>query len=120
MGVDIGKAQWSYSGFGEFRRRLAAAEGIDLGRMAGFGLPADEATPWDAVSTPLRPLLDHSDCDGDLSPEECAQVAPRLAEICESWPEAGDLVQDYDRRGGLVLAEEMRAAATAGRRLEFH
>lgn len=118
MGVRIGKAQWSYTGFNAFRARLAREEGLDLHLMHGFG----GDMPWDETVTPLRPLLDHSDCDGDLSPEECAQIAPRLTEICQSWEnvEFGDDPQlYYDRSNGLLLAEEMRRAVTAGERLEF-
>lgn len=44
---------------------------------------------WDDLATPttLRPLLDHSDCEGEMTPEECAQVAPRLAEIVRTLQE---------------------------------
>lgn len=119
IGVDMGIAQWSYGGFSRFRRLLAAEEGIDLDRMAGFGLPADEATPWNTVTTPLHPLLDHSDCDGELSPEECAQVAPRLKEICEAWSEDDDPPIAYDRSAGLALVAEMNKAVAEGRPLVF-
>lgn len=107
MGVRIGDAQWSYAGFNEFRRRLAREEGIDLDRMVGFGLPAEEAIPWESVTTSLRPLLGHSDCDGDLSPSECSQVAPRLEAICRSWTGDDDLAKVYDRQKGLTLVREI-------------
>lgn len=109
MGVSIGKAQWSYHGFSAFRQELARLEGIELEEMQGFG----GQRPWDEYATDLRPLLDHSDCDGDLSPEECAQVWPRLAKLVSR------LSRDYDRVSAAALVESMRAAAESGRRLEF-
>lgn len=123
MGIDFShtKAQWAYSGFNRFRRALAKHEGIDLDAMEGFR-PYDDPTwvgkPWDSVTTALKPLLDHSDCDGELSPEDCATVAPRLRKVIEAvWPAGFDY--SYDRRAGLLLAEGMEAAAAAGEPLEF-
>lgn len=120
MGVDFShcEAQWAYSGFGRFREAIAKHEGIDLTQMQGFQRYGDERPriDWDTITTPLKPLLDHSDCDGELTPEECAQVAPRLREVIEAvWP-----TDCYDRRSGLELVTGMEAAAAAGENLEFY
>jgi len=56
----------------------------------------------------------HSDCDGELSPEDCAQVAPRLLELIKNWPD-----DDYDKREARVLAEGMLECAEAKEALEF-
>lgn len=109
MGVNIGRSQWAYGLFAEFRRELAALEGFELGEMRGF----DGERSWDEVTTPLAPFLNHSDCDGDLSPEECAQVWPRLADLLPLLP------QEYDRINGAGLVEDMRECAASGQRLEF-
>lgn len=117
--------QWSYGGFDRFRTRLAASEGFVLDEMQGFsngryfedGYVAGTRL-WDEVTTALKPLLNHSDCDGELSPEECAQVAPRLRQIVEGW-DPDDARFDYDRRSGLALADCMEACAQAGEKLEF-
>lgn len=121
MGLDFSHtdAHFSYGGFDRFREALAEHEGIKLRDMAGFCAPwrgddpqTHPSLPWDAIDTPLKPLLNHSDCDGDLSPEECAQIAPRLRQvIAELWPEGHE--------NGLALAEAMEVAAAAGERLEF-
>jgi hypothetical protein len=120
MGVSIGKAQWAYGGFMRFRERLAAHEGLNLHDMDGF---TRHGTSWDETTTALRPLLDHSDCDGGLSPGECAQVAPRLAEILAAWQAATydpiDLGCDYDIQNGWALFEEMVDHAARGGRLDF-
>jgi len=69
---------------------------------------------WEDVDHPLRPLLDHSDCDDDLSTEDCAQIAPALREILATWPE-----DDHDREIVERLAAWMEACAATGRRLVF-
>lgn len=124
MGIDFShsEAHWAYTGFSRFRRALATFEGIDLDAMAGF---CSGGQPWEPVTTPLVPLLDHSDCDGDLSPEDCAAVAPRLREVIDQiWPaETSNWEQNREaslhRSNGLLLADGMEAAASAGERLEF-
>lgn len=112
--------QWSYGGFNRFRKALAATEGFDLEQMQGFstgdsfeGTRVPGPRDWDEITSDLKPLLNHSDCDGYLTPEECAQVFPRLREICDG------LDDDYDRRAGLALAECMLICAAEGTRLEF-
>jgi hypothetical protein len=126
MGLDFShtEAHWSYGGFDRFRQALAKHEGFNLNEMHGFCAPwrgdDPEAHPnrsWDEIATPLKPLLDHSDCEDDLSPEECAQIAPRLREVIDAiWPEGSD---SYDRAHGLMLAEGLELAASEGERFEF-
>lgn len=123
MGLDFshGDAHWAYGGFHRFRERLAEHEGFDLNDMHGFCAPwrgHDREThpdrSWDEVATPLKPLLNHSDADGELTPDECKQVEPRLREILAGWPE-----DDYDRQPGEALAEAMRGCILTGEPLEF-
>ncbi|WP_329331531.1 hypothetical protein OG866_02070 [Streptomyces sp. NBC_00663] len=72
--------EWSYTGFGVFRRWLARAEGFELDEMDGFGGQA----PWGDVPTTLAPLLNHPDDDGpDLTPVQCAAILPRLREVAD-------------------------------------
>lgn len=120
MGIDFSHsdAHWSYGGFHNFRAMLAEHEGIDLDQMQGSARVGDDGPriSWDTVLTPLKPLLDHSDCDGNLSPEDCAAIAPHLRKVvCEIWtnPDA------YDRVSGLELADGMADAAAAGETFEF-
>lgn len=137
MGIDFNHnrppghhcAQWSYRGFNRFRIRLAASEGFDLEEMQGFSrgdwdLDGDHrmfgTRPWGEITSDLKPLLNHSDCDGELMPEECAQVAPRLREVAESWPNEGVAMSDaFDYQGALALAECMEICAANGEKLEF-
>ena len=117
-------AAWSYSGFHEFRKRLAAAIKIDLEQMHGFApTPGEEPRPfanqpWSEIDDPIKLLLDHSDCDGELTPAACRWVAPRLRELARPWP-ADDSDAGYDRRMALALAEGMERAAWRDESLEF-
>jgi len=113
MGLDFshGGAHWSYSGFLSFRKELAEQIGIDLMAMPGFShLPTGN---WDDVDDPITLLVNHSDCDGKLSPVECLAVAPRLREMAEV------LRDDYDKCNALWLAAGMDLAAAATEPLEF-
>lgn len=120
MGLDFSHtdAHWSYGGFGRFREALAQHEGIDLDRMEGFRRYGDNRPriSWTTINSPLKPLLDHSDCDGELTPDECRQVAPHLREVAVAlWPDPSN----YNRRHAELLADGMDAAAAAGENLEF-
>jgi len=114
LGFANADAHWSYGGFNLFRTALAAREGIELDRMHGFTRD-DDAISWDTVHTALKPFLNHSDCDGEMTPEECAQVAPRLRDLVRSIWRPGD----YDYEHGMCLVEGMERAAANGEPLIF-
>jgi hypothetical protein len=104
------RAHWSYSGFNRFRARLVASElGLNLGQMQGFG----GTTPWDE-NHPLTPFLDHSDCDGTLSAEDCQTVAPALSSAIKDWSD-----DDYDKVMGLKLVNHMLTCVELNRALVF-
>lgn len=113
MGVRIspGDAEWSYSGFGDFRRRLANEEGFDLGDMKGFGGDREWHTSNGDRVTTLEPLLNHSDCDGYLSAYEAELVAPRLESILGKWAQEGT---DYDVEHGRNLLASLRHSIEHG------
>lgn len=102
--------QWSYAGFNQFRRRVAECIGIDLTQMNGFGGDGS----WDVVTSPLRHLLDHSDCDGELSPEQAAQVGPALRRVMAELSavnDGGDFLWAYDREHGEELVQLLELCA---------
>lgn len=122
LGFSHGNAGWPYSGFNRFRTRLAAVIGIQLNRMEGFGprsyelgrFPDTKETSWSTVDDPIVALLNHSDCDGELTVEECKTAAPRLRELVSFWPE-----DDHDRQHALLLADAMEDAASRNEPLGF-
>ncbi|WP_032376698.1 hypothetical protein [Rhodococcoides fascians] len=121
MGLDLGRAQWAYSGFNRFRTKLAGAEGINLDQMDGYAMVEFryvKGLPWTDESgndvTVLRPFLDHSDCDGELTWEECAQVVDRIEEIVATWDP-----EDRDTMQGRLMVEDMRECVTEQTSLRF-
>lgn len=115
-----GDVHWSYGGFAEFRIRLAREIGIELYAMEGFTESyrnhdrKRKPIPWTNVKDSIVPLLNHSDCDGELTPQECETVAPRLRKLVSRWPE-----DDWDRKRALELADAMDEAREASEALEF-
>lgn len=95
MGIGFSgtKASWSYSGFSHFRRRL---------------IP-------DGQNDPIRIFLGHSDCDGELSPDECALIAPRIRYLIKDWDR-----EDYDRKNATELADAMEECVIDNKPLIFY
>lgn len=86
MGLDTSHHAFHgpYSEFGRWRKALASVINLDLDAMQGFG----GQVPWASVPLdPLHILLNHSDCDGDISPEECAALAERLGDLLPVIPD---------------------------------
>lgn len=102
------KASWSYSGFNRFRDRLVRTLGLARD-IRDFW-----TNPLPYTSHPLYPLLMHSDCDGELTPAECARIAPILRAAIVSWPP-----EDYDRVQAVRLAGHMTLCAEMNRELGF-
>ena len=104
-------AHWAYSGFNRFRERLAAEIGVNLREMAGFEewrmtiftpKEGESGKSWDTVKDPLKHFLNHSDCDGQLSPKRCGVIAERIDELTKDWDE------DYDKEQAKILVRNMR------------
>lgn len=108
---DGGSIHYSYSGFAQFRWRLAYQIGIDLGSMMGYG----GRRSWDKIDDPLVALLNHSDCEGKIRPRACRAAALRLREVV---PQMGDPEEDEDVQFGLDLADAMEQCAK--RRVWLH
>lgn len=94
MGLDTTHDAWHgpYSSFNQFRKWLAAKIGIELYDYIGYG---DNATKdLKSIEHDIQPLLDHSDCDGELTPEECKRISAGLKQIIDAIP-------DEERKGWL-------------------
>lgn len=88
MGLDLSHNawNWSYSGFMTFRKHLAAQIGIDLEEY--FGYNKDWKKNLRSIKHKIRPLLNHSDCDGYLTPKQAKMVAEWLDEILNNFDES--------------------------------
>lgn len=102
-----------YSLFNTFREKLAEFYGIPLTLMEGFYYTEGLLSPfgmiqlaveklaaasdqWEALTkhlplrwesfkpNPIHELLNHSDCDGELSPDSCLLIADELAQVIKS------------------------------------
>lgn len=84
MGLDTSHDCWHgpYSSFNDFRTRIAADQGIDDLRKFYKDNPTMDAKPYEdaGVDPRIIPLLNHSDCDGTLSPIECKGISLFLSE----------------------------------------
>lgn len=147
MGLDTSHGAWhgAYSAFMRWRQEVARVAGIPLELMEAFYSDdmnqiklAEYAGPnaaalievlkrncpikWSSLkSDPLHALLHHSDCDGDISPEDCAKIADRLEELLPQFPsgDGGGHIGNW-RDKTKTFIEGCRAAAAANEPLDFH
>jgi hypothetical protein len=70
------------------------------------------------ASHPIYPLLDHSDCDGEMGPDDCGQVGMQLKEIVKEW-KGEDLEEQYLIEFGNKLADVMLKCFREGNTLLF-
>lgn len=147
MGLDCSHNAWhgAYSAFMTWRRKIAEIVGIPLELMEGFYSDdmnqiklAEFAGPnaeaiielvrrtcpikWSSLKPdPLHALLYHSDCEGELSPDECASIATRLEDILPLLPngDAGGHIGNW-RDKTKAFIDGCRAAAAANEPLDFH
>jgi hypothetical protein len=74
-------ASWDDEGFHRFRSRLAAADGIHLNSMAGYG----GVLLWEDNPTLLQPLLTSPSDRGFISSEDSNTMLSRLSVIADQW-----------------------------------
>jgi len=113
MGLDFshGEAHWSYSGFSRFRNKLAETLGLDVPSDGIY----ENGLYMRLADQPIFPLINHSDCDGDLTVEEMEQILPQLEKIVDIW--ATDISGEKER--GTRLIESMKEAIASNEPLEF-
>jgi hypothetical protein len=117
MGLDTTHDCWSgpYSSFNSWRKNVAKAVGINLKEMVGFG----GVIPWDETqSDPLHILLNHSDCDGSISWEQCDAIADRLEQVVPLLP-ADEGLPHGDREIAKRFIAGLRDAAERKENVEF-
>jgi hypothetical protein len=80
MGLNTTHDCWNgpYSSFHEFRTFLAKQINIDLDRQIEFG---GDLHDLNETEHGIIPLLNHSDCDGKLTVDECKSIITGLDDI---------------------------------------
>jgi hypothetical protein len=112
IGVEFeNSAHWSYSGFMDFRKRLARTINIpDLEKWWAEGSPRVHST----CHNPLLGLLNHSDCNGEIPADRCEAMGLVLLDTISDWP--GIL---YDTKMAKRLAHHLIKCGKAGVPLRF-
>jgi len=143
MGLDTSHNAWhgAYSAFMRWRREVAKAAGLPpLDLMEGFYIPTtesrtnptffvggkgmddwrikmlEESLPisWGILKPdPLHELLCHSDCDGQIAPENCGPIADSLERLIPKMPTPD--MKDVTK----AFVDGLRLAAQKGEPLAF-
>lgn len=93
MGLDTTHNCWhgAYSSFNRFRYSLAEQIGVNLDEYDGYGFGDKDL---ESIDHDIMPLLNHSDCDGELTVEESKRIVNGLNNILENFNE--NLHFDYN------------------------
>lgn len=87
MGLDTSHDAWhgSYSTFNQWRTEIAKAAGMPpLFDMVGFGGNIE----WSTLEpNDIHILLNHSDCDGEITWQDCKLVADALTKLLDKLPD---------------------------------
>ena len=98
MGLDTTHDAWHgpYSNFNNWREYLAEKVGFNLREMIGFG----GSKEWTAelMEHDLYPLLNHSDCDGILTVEDCKRVSIGLQNMIDYMSQVKFEFEEYQLR----------------------
>ncbi len=111
MGIDFShcNAHWAYSGFMRFRGRLA----LDLGYETPLREMYGDGSYTVMKDEPIWPLIDHSDCEDELTVSEMKQILPQLKQLVDAWDD------DFDKPRALELIEGMELAVDDNEPMEF-
>tara|TARA_R110000772_G_scaffold6250_5_gene21941 strand:- start:2067 stop:2417 length:351 start_codon:yes stop_codon:yes gene_type:complete len=116
MGLDTSHNCWHgpYSSFGRFRDVLAKEIGINLKDYFGYG--GDNPTKHlEDIDHDIMPLLNHSDCDGELSVEDSKRIVKGLESILETYTE-----DDYFRDKMIQFRDGLLDAISSNEVVDFH
>lgn len=120
MGLDTSHDAWHgpYSSFNQFRTWVAAQLGINLKDCVGFTDKPTIALDIALADHDLLPFLDHSDCDGKLTPEECRRIAKGFKELLKNVPEDNTHWSNYQH--AVRFMKGCIRAANAKESIDFH
>lgn len=134
MGLNTTHGAWdgAYSSFMNWRIWVAKQIGINLLEMEGFS-DRDYSNPnkkrgeikWDTIKDDLKYLLNHSDCDGSLTPKRCKKIADWLKKIIKDRKVPKDIFSlDSDEEWYIFKTKTFiggcMKAYKEDKKLEFH
>ncbi len=110
MGLTTTHGCWDapYSTFNRFRYSLASQIGINLDEYNGYGDGVGHKK-LESIKHDIGPLLNHSDCDGSLTVNQCKKIANGLNDILNNFNDTIDHDFNFKDqisrfREGLLLA----------------
>lgn len=86
-----------YGTFNRFRISLGLQIGIDLNDFVEYGGMKSSLNDF---NHDLKPLFNHSDCDGELTPKESEQIIKGLNSVLENFNEK--LPQDFNFKEKII------------------
>jgi len=110
LGFSHGDVHFSYSGFMRFRNKLIET----LGYTHSLESMYKDGTYINMKTEPIYPLINHSDCDGELTVDEMQQMLPQLKCIIKRWPD-----DDYDKSYGFKFIEGIELAVDENEPMVF-
>jgi len=112
MGLDTTHNCWHgpYSSFNKFRKAIAKYAGVDLDEMIGFG----GNKSFSLITHDIVPLLDHSDCDGEISVEDAKRIVSGLNLIIPN------INEEYIKADAIQFRDGCLEAILKNEVIEFH
>ena len=99
---------FSYFGFHEFRHRIARSCGFH-DCFPGTDTDFYKNDRWKEMEEthPMYSLLSHSDCDGNLHPDDCYLIATHFEIILQEWRTELAKNRDIDLENDIDMAEQL-------------
>lgn len=108
--------------FGPIQSAIRFGDPVTVWRDAFIWLDRQLPIRWDCLKTdPLIILLNHSDCDGEISPGDAGPIADRLESLLDKLPTEvdGGHIGDW-RSKTQKFIDGLRLAASLGEVVDFH
>lgn len=119
MGLGTTHNCWhgAYSSFNRFRHSLASQIGINLDEYIGYGEKGTKELY--SIEHGIQPLLNHSDCDGELNNLEALSIAKGLDNILENFDDK--IPADFNFKERIVqFRDGCLDAVSKHEKIEFH
>jgi hypothetical protein len=107
------KCRWSYIGFHNFRKKVAASLCLTLELTPDFKWIEQDWNKWDED---WLLFLTHSDCDGYFTPDQCGRISKKMKKVIENWMPI-DIIGQYDLEHARYLIKAMEHCKENNKRM---